>query len=519
MEQALLEQQMAFLVITAFDEDDSDLFDGCIMRPIQVRRTFSIWDDANMDGVLDVSEFVATCLVNYIVLDIRPPIWANEDLDQDLDCDDGLVIGVPTATDPCIVSAINLVSDETVSTGDCANKYTRTIVYEAFDVCGNRSDTTILIRINDDVAPIITGVPINEVVECGNPNITAQFNAWIADNGGATATENCGDIIWNADIGVPVPGCGGSSTTTVTFTASDECGNESIEVSADFITVDMTPPFVEDGDLPNFPDLMCGDALPATTPIVGTDLCTNNVMVSNAEVTMTDGDDCTGNTVTYTWTLMDGCGNTSTADVSFDVLPDNVAPTFTLMPSQIPALDCDDNFPAFQNLTASDNCGVPTIMTSFEVTDNLPCVGNTLTYTWTATDQCTNSTSVSVDIDILPDTEPPNLMCGGELIISASSTECSATVTLTPPTVTDNCTDYTVTSNIPGNQGTFPVGTHIITWEASAPGCEVGATCMQTLTVKDDTAPIIDCPEEEEVCFECNWIRITLCGRSIYCIG
>jgi len=504
-----------FLVIKAFDEDDSDIFDGCIMGPIQIRRTFRIWDDANMDGMLEDTEFVFTCLVNYIVVDVVPPIWVNEDLDQDLDCDDGLVIAVPTATDPCTIMSMNLVSDETVTTGDCANKYTRTIVYEATDRCGNRSDTTVIIRVNDDVPPIITAVPTNAVFECGNPNITAQFDTWIANNGGATATENCGDIIWSTNIGRPVPGCGGSSSTTVTFIASDECGNQSIPVSADFITIDTSPPFIEPGNLPNFPDLMCGDPLPPITPIMGSDLCTNNVMVSNAEVTMTAGDDCSGKTVTYTWTLMDGCGNASTADVSFEILPDNVDPVFTFMPSQVVPLQCDDVFPAFQNLTASDNCGAPTIMTSSSVTDNSPCIGNTLTYTWTATDQCKNSTSVSIDIDILPDIEPPNLVCNEELIIEASGTSCSAFVNLTPPTVTDNCTDYTVTSNIPGNQGTFPVGTHIITWEASAPGCGVDATCIQTLTVKDSSAPQLDCPEQEEVCINTTGSG-SLCAADLF---
>lgn len=61
------------------------------------------------------------------------------------------------------------------------------------------------------------------VLDCPE-DIDQAFNDWFATNGGATATDDCGDVSWTTDwvVGTTIDF---ETTYTVTFTATDDCGN------------------------------------------------------------------------------------------------------------------------------------------------------------------------------------------------------------------------------------------------------------------------------------------------------
>src|SRR5690606_27856729 len=72
-------------------------------------------------------------------------------------------------------------------------------------------------------------------------------------------------------------------------------------------------------------------------------------------------------------------------------------------------ITCDQSFPAQQNLAAFDQCGGPnvTVVPSVDPFVADQCAGYTVTYRWTATDACGNSTSVTQSFSVLPDTQGP----------------------------------------------------------------------------------------------------------------
>ncbi|MBU2940099.1 hypothetical protein KO494_11170, partial [Lacinutrix sp. C3R15] len=81
----------------------------------------------------------------------------------------------------------------------------------------------------------------NLTVECDGSGNTTAVNDWLATAGGATVVGDC-DITWtNNYSGVSENQCGAAGSTTVTFTATDSCGNTTT-TSALLTIEDTTPP-------------------------------------------------------------------------------------------------------------------------------------------------------------------------------------------------------------------------------------------------------------------------------------
>ena len=88
---------------------------------------------------------------------------------------------------------IEEVADTTYS---CPNSYVVTRTFTATDECGNDSTASQTITIQDTTAPDLTEA-MDETVECCDATASNMaLTNWIASNGGATATDNCGDITW-----------------------------------------------------------------------------------------------------------------------------------------------------------------------------------------------------------------------------------------------------------------------------------------------------------------------------------
>jgi len=103
-----------------------------------------------------------------------------------------------------------------------------------------------------------------------------------------------------------------------------------------------------------------------------------------------------------------------------------------------------------------------------------------------------NSASGNFDATFITDTEPPEIHNCPSNITSytgSHSTNCSASVTWTEPTATDNYKIESFLSNYaPG--ASFPVGTTTVTYTAKDPAGNT-TTCPFTVTVRDNTAPNI----------------------------
>src|SRR5690606_12303276 len=216
--------------------------------------------------------------------------------------------------------------------------------------------------------------------------------------------------------------------------------------------------------------------------------------------------------ITRTWTATDACGNESTC-VQTITVEDSEAPEISC-PADV-TLSCDESTEPSNTGTAtgSDNCSGVTVDYSDESTKNLDGIVGTcddyeyvITRTWTATDECGNS-STCVQMITVEDNEGPEISCPTTLTLECGSDTDPASIGFA--TATDNCSDVTVshsdvsTQNADGVAGTCDDYEYVITrtWTA-VDACGNSSSCVQTLTIEDTETPEIQCPGN--VTLECG---------------
>ena len=199
----------------------------------------------------------------------------------------------------------------------------------------------------------------------------------------ATATDNCGEVSIEVSSETTAGDCAGNYTITRTFTATDDCGNSSSATQTITVQDTTSPEFSVPADY----TAECSDEL-LLDDATATDNCGEVSIEVSSETT---AGDCAGNyTITRTFTATDDCGN-STAATQTITVQDTTAPEFTSVPADYTA-ECSDEL-VMDDATATDNCGEVSIEVSSETTAG-DCAGNyTITRTFTATDDCGNSTS------------------------------------------------------------------------------------------------------------------------------
>jgi len=82
-----------------------------------------------------------------------------------------------------------------------------------------------MFTITDETAPELTDAS-DITVECDGTGNQAALEEWLANNGGATATDACDEnVTWTNDFSGLSDDCGETGIASVTFTATDDCGN------------------------------------------------------------------------------------------------------------------------------------------------------------------------------------------------------------------------------------------------------------------------------------------------------
>jgi len=242
-----------------------------------------------------------------------------------------------------------------------------------------------------------------------------------------TVTGNCTQPaidVSHQDSGTPC-----SMVRTFTIIVSDECGNP-------FATNTVVYTWKEDLIKPVAPappgdvNGQCDSDVPGKVNLTATDNCDGSITVAPTDARVTDG--C-GYTITRTWTFTDRCGNSSSVSQKIHI-KDTLNPIAPSAPANVNG-QCDSDVPGKVNLTATDNCsGAITVapVDSAKVPDATGC-GYTITRTWTFTDRCGNSSSVSQKIHI-QDTTAPVLTVPADVSVSCGNV---------PPRgnygVSDNC--------------------------------------------------------------------------------
>ena len=302
------------------------------------------------------------------------------------------------------------------------------------------------------------------------------------------ATDVCGDISWSNDFESLSDDCAATGSATVTFTVIDGCENAST-TTATFTIEDTTAPSIDitsadvtvecdgEGNL---------DALQAWLDSNGgasaSDLCGSFAWSNNFE-TLSDDCGATGSAA-VTFSATDECGNASSTTSTFTI-EDTIAPDFGIELMETTLL-CDEQ--DVITVDATDGCGGVEITYS-DVPVSGGCVSpiGTLLRTYTATDDCGNSSSIEQIIVLVDEVAPVITSWPADYTAECSDehhfdTEASAT---------DNCDtnpEFTIsTDTIAGDCiGDFTI---LRTFTASD-HCDNTSSVVQTITIIDTTSPV-----------------------------
>ncbi|HET9745089.1 MAG TPA: T9SS type A sorting domain-containing protein [Chitinophagaceae bacterium] len=358
-----------------------------------------------------------------------------------------------------------------------------TVTYSLIDYPGTSCSFTVTVE--DRESPVMICSPDLTVACPDEVPVPAPFT--VIDNCSQSTTlyaEFVSDVRSNET-------CWNKYTITRTYKATDGSGNTS--TCSQIITVndDKPPHFVQPP-----PVSPLSVACPASVPVVFPDSYTAYDECNNEEVSVifkqvkTNGPCANKYTLTRTWTATDVCGNTAEYSQVINV-KDTVPPTFNMVPNQMNLVSCVSDITEAPYLSAEDNCydlsALPTV-TLNEVISDQQCANKfKLTRTWTATDACGNTATVSqifVVLDAVPPvfdgTDPSSVNVSCEKDIPAAPTQ----------TATDNCT-ANVTVNYSETKTNVQCAnrfTLLRKWVASD-GCGNTASRTQIINVADNEPP------------------------------
>lgn len=237
--------------------------------------------------------------------------------------------------------------------------------------------------------------PSDLTVDCGaDTSPTATGNA---TSGGCSA-----GAVSFVDSSTPGGNC--AETLTRTWTADDGAGGTASCVQT-ITLVDTTPPTLT--GVPVDETVEC-DAIPDAAQVTAIDDCDASPAITSGETQVSGS--CPNNfTVIRDWTATDTCGNSTTVDQVIGVA-DTTAPVITCPPDAL-GIECpgDTSIAARGSATAVDACGSATV-TSADVSVPGPGGTATITRTWTATDDCSQSSNCPQVIAVV-DTTAPAVSC------------------------------------------------------------------------------------------------------------
>ena len=462
--------------VPILDDNDAYATDGCDQAPL-LFRTETVIAQPNCQGedymlllrcgwlAQDQCGNESEWFVYFRVVDTKAPVIAGG-LPADITVDCGQVPAQPpldsiNVTDNCDLAPVLSLTDSTIA-GGCPGDYTILRTLTATDQCGNTASLTQTITVEDQIPPVLSGVPADVTVDCGNIPAPAVV----------TATDNCDDnpIVTMNDV--QTNGC--PYTIFRTWTATDACGNSSSQTQRIRVEDNQAPAF---DHLPADTIVSC-NGIPPVDTLIATDNCDTSLMLTFGETT--SGSAC-NYTITRTWTATDDCGNTFVHTQDIQVIDDE-APLFSSTPADI-TVACG-NVPAADTLSISDNCDPAPNLNFSEVTGT-GCP-YTITRTWTATDACGNADSI-VQVITVVDTLAPQIVG----VPADTAIQCDGQLPLDAIYATDNCADSVAlqyTEVIDSSDACDVVVTR--TWTATD-ACGNVAAATQTVHLIDTLAPAI----------------------------
>ncbi|MFK7933213.1 MAG: lectin-like protein, partial [Saprospiraceae bacterium] len=381
------------------------------------------------------------------------------------------------ATDDCD-NEVTVTFMENFVSAECGDRIIRK--WTAVDACGNRRSAKQVITRTDTEAPILIGVPGNDVQNCGT----------ISDPANVTATDDCDSTVEVTFEQENLGGdCGGEIIRK--WTATDNCGNSVSKTQRIARSDNMAPVFE---NVPDNVTVSC-DNVPNPANVTAWDDCDRNVEISFNESILQGN--CKGEaSITRKWIATDNCGNT-TYDVQIISVIDNQPPVLLGVPTDVELQCGSGGYQTPPLVSASDNCDDNLqVIFGEEIVDG--ACGDDLIRKWTATDDCGNMVSAIQRIRFA-DTEAPVLRnCPQDIVLNGAE-GCQIKGTWDAVTAADNCTEHVYITSTHPSGTTFPLGTTTVTYSA-LDDCGNIAYCSFDVTVTGDF--MLHCPEDVTV--DCN---------------
>jgi len=431
---------------------------------------------------------------------------------------------------------------------DCGATGQKTVIFTVKDACGNPSKTYATFKIIDTLDPETTPA-YNKTVVCDGEGNVDQFEAWLADNGGATAKDECSGVSWTNNFRGDTKdkdfdmadylkeGCSEyTGYINVIFTVRDACGND-VDLPATFTIEDsIKPEMTPASDMTvecdsTIPDIWkigieySEDALDAQGGLFypGTNAYDAYMWLKNhGGATATDGcsnvnwafkiigvygDSC-DTEYRVTFYAYDDCHNVSSSTASFHI-QDTLSPMIgneaqDLIVECGEEHDCPDSrgdcYTQFDHwlhtnggAEAMDMCDKTLTWTNDYddrkgLTDECGNTGR-VTVTFTVTDNCGLSSATAAEYRI-EDTTAPDLYIPGDVVLELDE-KCEADTTPSntgSPQAWDACSSVDVTFTDATDKQAC-VTTILRTWKATD-DCDNVTTKVQKITLIDKLAPV-----------------------------
>ncbi len=446
---------------------------GDCSQPFSVTRTWIAHDACG--NMVTASQTISTGP------DTQAPLFASDTPDSiTVDCNGPLY--TPVAFDNCGATSLSYV--DSGQTGTCAVGFQFTRTWTATDICGNNSTFVQQVTTNPDTtAPVFIFVPYDQFFDCED---TVVFPDPIA-------FDNCGDVtitFQDSIIGTgdchEVNGVEYGYDIIRTWTATDECGNSTTATTSAWVL-----PGFNSGNMIAFsyvPENLTVDC--SGNAIFGEPVCHSacGPLTISFWDEIVAGDCTTATTVTRHWTATDVCGNSTFAEQTITIEPDQTVPSIAALPDPAVISCVSGDVPNFATPVVTDNCASGTALTIthddvWTSGGSTACANQTVTRTWTATDACGNAVSASQTIEIV-DNEAPVFSA----VPADESLTCGQPVIFGTPEVNENCSSSglsyqdEVVNLTCGEQ-------HIRTWTAMD-ACGNSAIAQQKITVTDNELPV-----------------------------
>ena len=302
---------------------------------------------------------------------------------QFVECGSEYAFGEPTCAGNCD-GGFTLTYEDVTEAGICDNSETVTRYWTAVDNCGNAAVCEQTLTVTDQTAPVFTAFPGDKVIGCAEEPV---FDT-------PAATDLCGGVTLTFADNTEWSDCDGVAYSLQrTWTATDDCGNASVQVQT--LTVE------EDSEAPVLSDLEdkvidCGDAVVFDTP-TAYDACGETVL------TYTDETVYSACTVVNQriWTATDGCLNAAVKTQTVTTI-DDAAPTFNVESHTLELTAYEYLSWTAPEVIAYDECSTVSLndMTTYTYPDGR------IAHSWLAYDACGNKSSVTITLSPVEGQDP-----------------------------------------------------------------------------------------------------------------